>query len=310
MLTSSDAWQRLPEVEEGGSAQLPVWARVLAISLPRTTAAMLELDWRHRADSPLDPRLRGVMRWTVARANRCDYAMAYAIADLQRAGLEQSEIEALNDHNVKRPESEQAALEFARKLTLAADTVTDDEVARLIAAYGEKQVVAMVLLVAHANFQDRLLLSMGLTAEPDGPLPPLNARFAKDQSRKTVAAAERKQPVEQSGENSPSETFQVDDADWIGVDVARLQAALEAQRDRPGRIRVPTWDVVREWLPERVRRNDPLRIKWSLVCLGYQPELALAWSACTRAFAEEAKQDRVFEESLFWVITRTIHCFY
>ena len=41
-----------------------------------------------------------------------------------------------------------------------------------------------------------------------------------------------------------------------------------------------------------------------------RPSLALAWSACTRAFGEEAKQDRVFEESLFWVVTRQIHCFY
>jgi hypothetical protein len=44
--------------------------------------------------------------------------------------------------------------------------------------------------------------------------------------------------------------------------------------------------------------------------MGYQPELAAAWSSCTRNFGEEAKQDRVFEESLFWVVTRTIHCFY
>ena len=44
--------------------------------------------------------------------------------------------------------------------------------------------------------------------------------------------------------------------------------------------------------------------------MGYQPELAAAWSACTRAFGQEAKQDRVFEESLFWIVTRTIHCFY
>ena len=44
--------------------------------------------------------------------------------------------------------------------------------------------------------------------------------------------------------------------------------------------------------------------------MGYQPELATAWSACTRAFREESKQDRVFEESLFWIVTRTIHCFY
>ena len=44
--------------------------------------------------------------------------------------------------------------------------------------------------------------------------------------------------------------------------------------------------------------------------MGYQPELAQGWGACMRSFAEEAKQDRVFEESLFWVITRTLHCFY
>jgi hypothetical protein len=45
-------------------------------------------------------------------------------------------------------------------------------------------------------------------------------------------------------------------------------------------------------------------------CIGYQPELAAAWSACTRAFGREANQDRVFEESLFWVVTRTLQCFY
>ena len=68
-------------------------------------------------------------------------------------------------------------------------------------------------------------------------------------------------------------------------------------------------DEVRKHLPGSDPKN-PLRIKWSLVCLGYQPELARGWGACTRAFAEESKQDRVFEESLFWVVTRTLNCFY
>ena len=44
--------------------------------------------------------------------------------------------------------------------------------------------------------------------------------------------------------------------------------------------------------------------------LRYQPELAAAWGNCTRAFAQEARQDRVFEESLFWVVTRSLECFY
>ena len=76
-------------------------------------------------------------------------------------------------------------------------------------------------------------------------------------------------------------------------------------------MRVPTYDEVLGRLPEGYPKpKNPIRIRWSLVCMGYQPELAAAWSACTRAFGEEAKQDRVFEESLFWIVTRTIHCFY
>ena len=62
--------------------------------------------------------------------------------------------------------------------------------------------------------------------------------------------------------------------------------------------------------PDLPRPEKPVRIQWNLVTQGYQPELAPAWSACTRAFGQEAKQDRVFEESLFWIVTRTIHCFY
>jgi len=310
VLNNSEAWDRLPEVDQGHGAVLPLWARALANSLPRTTAAMLELDWLHRSKSSLDPKLRGMMRWTVARANRCEYSMGQAILDLHRAGLDQSQIEAFDDKEPKRSTADQEAIEFALKLTVAADSVTDEEVARLLERYGDKDVVAMVLLVAYANFQDRLLLSLGLKSEPGGPLAPLHVRFARGESGKSVNVPKRKQPSEQWETGLPGRTVKVDDADWFSVDFSTLQNKLQAQRDQPGRIRVPTWDEVRDRLPERSRRNDPLRIKWSLVCVGYQPELALAWSACTRAFAEEAKQDRVFEESLFWVITRTIHCFY
>jgi alkylhydroperoxidase family enzyme len=309
LLTNEEAWNRLPESEEGSATTLPDWARILVHSLPRTTAAMLELDWHHRANSPLDPSLRGMMRWTVAHAIRCDYSKAVAVADLQRAGLEQNQIEALEHEDATQPLAERAAVHFARKLTLAADTVTDEEVAKLIDWYGEKQLVAMVLLIAHANFQDRLFLSLGLGIEPNGPLPPAQVSFVRNQS-KSIEVPARKHVAESLEDNRADETTKIDDSEWLSQDFATLQSKLKDQRERPGRIRVPTWDDVREWLPERARRNDPVRIKWSLVCVGYQPELALGWSACLRTFAEDAKQDRVFEESLFWVITRTIHCFY
>src|SRR5262249_42874490 len=73
LLDDEAAWERLPEVEQASSRHLPHWARALADTLPRTTAAMLELDYLYRTSDAVDPRLRARMRWVAARANRCDY---------------------------------------------------------------------------------------------------------------------------------------------------------------------------------------------------------------------------------------------
>jgi hypothetical protein len=85
---------------------------------------------------------------------------------------------------------------------------------------------------------------------------------------------------------------------------------MKVQKDLKSRIVVPTWEEVVKQVPALAARKKPIEIKWSRVCLGYQPQLAQGWSACTGSFGQEAKQDRVFEESLFWVVTRTLQCFY
>ncbi len=306
LLGDAEAWRILPAAEQGSGQPLPTWARALARSLPRTTAAMLELDRLQRTQSALGPLLRGKMRWIAADANQCDYSRATAAADLQQAGLNPTQIKALAGDLSTLPVPERAALAFARKMTTSADTVTDGEVAYLRSHYGEKKLAAMVLLLAYANFQDRLVLALDLPIEPGGPLPPLEVRFDKKAKAPSVPARDKPaclHPV-------PVPTH-VDDPDWRAFDFDDLQKNLTTQRSNPGRIRVPSWDEVKKVLPTGYPMpKHPIRIQWSLVCMGYQPELAAAWSACTRSFGEEAKQDRVFEESLFWVVTRTIHCFY
>ena len=308
LLGDDAAWQRLPNVEaEIPDRRLPIWAQAFAGPLPRTTAAMLELDYIYRTSEALNPRLRATMRWVAARANQCAYSRKYAEADLLRTGMSSDEVARLESSLAKLSQNEQAAVQFAEKLTVAASSVTDEEVAKLIAAFGEQPVVAMVLQMAYANFQDRLLLALNVDVEPDGPLPPLAVRFVPAATGESIAVERLEQILNSQVASSPIKLG----PEWSSVPLEQLLRGMEQQRVRSGRVSVPEWKDVHPRLPPGMYPPDrPVRIKWSLVVLGHQPEMGSAWLRCLRTFSREANQDRVFEETLFWVITRTIDCYY
>jgi alkylhydroperoxidase family enzyme len=291
LLSDAGAWKRLPRAEKGAGKRLPAWARALAPTLPHTAAAMLELDYRHRALSPLPPKLRAKVRWVAAHALGCAYSEACAAADFLRDGGTPAELSALKGDHAGLPEPERLALAFAHKLTLTPHAATDEEVARLVRHYGEKRVVALVLLLAHAGFQDRLLLGLDLAAEPGDPLPPLEVRFAPVPLGTSLARPRREPPVRPAPPAAPAV-----DRDWGRLDLFTLHHEIDKQRARRPRIRLP--------------RTEPGAIHWGLVCRTYQPELAAAWAVCRRNFGAEANQDPVFEASVFWVLTRARQSFY
>ena len=67
-------------------------------------------------------------------------------------------------------------------MTVDSDSVTDDEFAALVGGFGENQAASMVLLLAYANFQDRVLLCLGAEVEPGGPLPPVEVTSTRPRS--------------------------------------------------------------------------------------------------------------------------------
>lgn len=73
-----------------------------------------------------------------------------------------------------------------------------------------------------------------------------------------------------------------------------LQDRLERQRSKTTRVRVPTWEEVKQNLPPGDPTNPrrPTRVIWNLVCSGYQPELAAAWSVCSRALAADTPREQ------------------
>lgn len=306
LLSVEETWKRMPPTVAGGGQTLPNWARAVAGYLPRTAAAMLQLDHAHRTRSPIDPVLRAKMRWVIAHANRCLYSEAYALADLKRAGLPAETVRAFASDPSSWPESDREPLEFARLLTVAAPTIPDAMFEHLKERFGNKQVAAMVLLAAYGNFQDRLVLGLKLPIEVGGPLPPLVVQFRDDAFQVAPIFPPQASPSElvSSGKDVVD-----DDQAWTAISYEQLQARLEQQRSRHPRLPVPTWDEVKLNLPAAMAAR-PTRIVWNLVCSGYVPELAIPWSISTRTMWSETKPDRVLEESLFWIQTRAIECNY
>jgi alkylhydroperoxidase family enzyme len=304
LLSDADTWSHLPETDGAKAGRLPSWARALAGALPRTTAATLEVDYAQRARSPLDPKLRAAVRWAAAHATGSAYGEAYALADLRRAGADDAEAAALQGDWARFPAAWRLALEFALKLTLHAYRVRDEEVAALREHHGDADTVALVQCVAYANFLDRLVLSLGLPVEDGGPLRSLAVRFRKPYQG--AATPPRRPPAGRPGVT----TARGSDANSPRIDADALRAATAAQKERASRIRVPSVEEVRRRLPPTFAADWTLRINWSRVCFGYQPELALAWTNARATFEDEARLDPVFEESVFLVVTSALQCYY
>jgi alkylhydroperoxidase family enzyme len=303
-VSDAECWERLPESIDGSGQPLPIWARAVAVHLPRTAAAMLQVDYAHRTQSPLDPIFRAKMRWVVANTNRCEYSRQYALADLRRLGANDAVIAALTGDPADWPANDRDPLEFARLLSVAAPTIPDEFFEHLRARFGNEQVAAMVLLAAFGNYQDRFVLGLNLPIEEQGPLPPLKMTFADGAVQIAAVLPRRAQEVYvANGEDSfPT-------GNWGKMSYDELQVRLETQRNKDPRLPIPTWEDVKPNLPAAMAAR-PTRIVWSLTCLGYVPELAVPWSISTRTLWAEAQSDRIFEESLFWVQTRAIECNY
>jgi hypothetical protein len=289
----------------------PAWALVLAERLPATTTMMLKLDRLHRAANPLGNRMAAEIRLAVADSLGCRYGAGLARADLERAlnaGATDTDADGKPSPASATDALEPATLElvrlFARHLTVAAHEIDDDEFDRVFRALGAERTVAVVHSAAYANFQCRLLLGLGMlesTGSMDVP---------DDPPRREVpgsGGAPDRPPWEsvRSPANGTRPGFR---PDWDPEPQAGIESRLELQRVRRGRIPDPPEESI-ERLPEPAR-EQARKIEWCAISMGYQPELSAAWLETMRAFQQEAKLDRVFSNSLFWVITRTNGCFY
>ena len=125
-------------------------------------------------------------------------------------------------------------------MTVDASRVTDALVADIKATYGGEKLVAMVLLLASANFQDRIILGLGLPPEDGGPIPPLEVKIRprgresgkcrSEQIRATGSARSNRQGRRSRNGRSSTST--------------PSRRVSRDQKANAGRIRVPTLEEV------------------------------------------------------------------
>ncbi|MFO0426604.1 MAG: hypothetical protein ACK526_08560 [Planctomyces sp.] len=321
-LTDQDAWARLPAVLDGSKPPLPVWARILAAELPRTTAACLQLDYAHRVNSPIPAKLRAAMRWTAAFANQSTYGMAEAKMDALAAGVTNAQMMSLkNGDHQEWSDAERLALRFAHEMSVDSDSVTDQLFQSLVQAFGERQTASMVLLMAYSNFQDRLLLSFGVSSESEKLSPPLDLKFVPEafvSSTTPPPSRPASQDSTQSTEKSASSDAQLNpiadpesDVVWREQSYEKLQQRIRLQEEKPTRLPVPDWDQIAPNLPEGFLKQSS-DIIWYRIVFGYAPELAGPFERVMRTAGAESsgKWDRIFGSGLFWVTTKAVECPY
>ncbi len=122
LLSDEECWHKMPAAESGGGQPLPVWARAVAAQLPRTAAAMLQLDLpqpheKPARSGPASQKCAGSSPTPTAAITSTE---AGALADLERAGLDRAGQATLTgDPTRSQPEMDREPLEFARLLTVA-----------------------------------------------------------------------------------------------------------------------------------------------------------------------------------------------
>lgn len=299
------AWSNLSKTNPLLDGTLPNWAKVMSKTLPATTAAMLELDYGFRSVDREQLKLFSLARLAVSQTNHSNYGMAYAAFDLMRCDFAVSQ--TIHDVDEDRfSDLEKQVFQFARQMTIAARDVTNEQVYALKAKLGEERLVGLVLYIGYSNLIDRFTLSLNLPVESDGPLAPIDVHFVDSTPNgRNTKPAERVE--KENAINLPS--FVLAEQNWNELPIDTVRSKLDSQRNREARIRVPDWDEIKPKLPEGLYPR-PLRIRWSRVVVGYQPKIGPAWIKCLRVFSVEAHQNQVFEESVFWVVTRGLQCFY
>jgi alkylhydroperoxidase family enzyme len=181
--------------------------------------------------------------WVVSRGNNCQYCLGHQELRLRAGGLEDNTIAALDsDWSIFNPR-QQAALAFARKLTLEPHRVGDEDIAALKPLVSDAEIIELSFNIARFNSVNRWTDAIGLPQErrrgAEGEIKfttPTDQQFLHAQSVVAPIARTRRPPLA---------TFQ------------QIEQAIAAIRSRRPRVALPTVEVAQRELADTLSGREP-----------------------------------------------------
>jgi uncharacterized peroxidase-related enzyme len=114
----------------------------------------------------LDRKLYEMIYLRVSFINGCHYCQQHHVASSKRVGLTAEDWQTLKAGNYARfAEKEQAALNYAEKLTRMPHDITDADIEKLKKHFSDAEIVDLHLLVGLANLTNRFTDPLGLEVE-------------------------------------------------------------------------------------------------------------------------------------------------
>jgi len=136
----------------------------------RAPLAFLGFLWMlrslERRSSPLDARLRALVRTRISQLDVCAFCIDLNGSRALELGVAQDKLLALAD-SAGSPlfgEAEKAALAFAEAVTLSGRKVDAELMARLKQHYSDDAIVELAALVAHQNLSAKFNTALGVGA--------------------------------------------------------------------------------------------------------------------------------------------------
>jgi alkylhydroperoxidase family enzyme len=184
-------------------------------------------------NSTMDYAFTTSLFWVVSRGNNCHYCLGHQELKLRGAGLDDDTIASLDCDWSRFDPRQQAALAFARKLTLEPHLVGDTDIANLKHHFADAEIIELTFNIARFNATNRWTDGMGI---------PQDRRFGEEENSLVT-------PTREQFLNTVSIVVPATRADRPPVpSIDEVRQALRDCRERTARVALPSEEEARKVL--------------------------------------------------------------